>query len=152
MATYISHSPAETEALGESWGRAAESGLVIGLCGGLGAGKTQLVRGLARGLEIPARVHSPTFTLVNIYTGGRLGLFHLDLYRLETREQMVAAGLEEYLQPIGITVIEWADRWFEPVQSLKAKVQNQEHPVSNIKNQASTIRLRRVHIETLSDT
>ena len=101
MATFISHSPAETDALGETWGRAAERGLVIGLSGDLGAGKTQLVKGLARGLGITARVHSPTFALVNIYAGGRLPLFHLDLYRLETPEQIIAAGLEEYLQPGG---------------------------------------------------
>ena len=95
MAMFISHSPAETESLGESWGRAAKRGLVIGLSGDLGAGKTQLVKGIARGLDIAARVHSPTFTLVNEYSGGRLRLFHLDLYRLETRGQIVAAGLEE---------------------------------------------------------
>ena len=112
MAICISHSPAETEALGKTWGRAAQSGLVLGLCGDLGAGKTQLVKGLARGLGITARVHSPTFALVNIYTGGRLKLFHLDLYRLETREQILAAGLAEYLEPAGVTVIEWAERWF----------------------------------------
>jgi tRNA threonylcarbamoyladenosine biosynthesis protein TsaE len=112
MATLISHSPAETEALGEAWGREAESGWVLGLCGELGAGKTQLVRGLARGLGCSDRVHSPTFTLVNIYGGGRLRLFHIDLYRLETREQIIAAGLEEYLNPAGIAVIEWAERWF----------------------------------------
>ena len=113
MATFISHSPAETEALGESWGRAAQRGLVIGLSGDLGAGKTQLVKGLARGLGITARVHSPTFTLVNEYDGGRLQLFHLDLYRLESPEQIVAAGLEEYLRPAGVAVIEWAERLFE---------------------------------------
>ena len=110
MATFISHSPAETESLGECWGRAAQTGLVIGLSGDLGAGKTQLVKGLARGLGITARVHSPTFTLVNEYAGGRLRLFHLDLYRLETRGQILAAGLEEYLQPDGVAVIEWAER------------------------------------------
>jgi tRNA threonylcarbamoyladenosine biosynthesis protein TsaE len=112
MGTSISHSPGETEALGESRGRTAWRGLVLGLSGDLGAGKTQLVKGLARGLEITQRVHSPTFALVNIYTGGRLTLFHLDLYRLETREQILAAGLEEYLTPDGVTVIEWAERWF----------------------------------------
>ncbi len=110
MPTFISHGPAETESLGERWGRAAQRGLVIGLSGDLGAGKTQFVKGLARGLGIPARVHSPTFTLVNEYGGGRLRLFHLDLYRLETRGQMVSAGLEEFLQPDGVTVIEWAER------------------------------------------
>jgi tRNA threonylcarbamoyladenosine biosynthesis protein TsaE len=112
MATLISHSSAETEALGETLGLEATSGLIIGLSGDLGAGKTQLVKGIARGLHIPGRVHSPTFTLVNIYTGGRLTLFHIDLYRLETQDQIIAAGLEEYLHPAGITVIEWAERWF----------------------------------------
>src|SRR5437660_8102504 len=117
MATSISHSPSETEALGETWGRVAQSGLVLGLSGDLGAGKTQLVKGLARGLAITQRVHSPTFALVNIYAGGRLTLFHLDLYRLETREQILAAGLEEYLTPDGVTVIEWAERWFGEMRS-----------------------------------
>jgi tRNA threonylcarbamoyladenosine biosynthesis protein TsaE len=110
MATFISHSPAETGALGEAWGRAAQSGLVIGLSGDLGAGKTQLVKGIARGLGVAGPVHSPTFTLVNEYGGGRLRLFHLDLYRLETPRQIVSAGLDEFLQPDGVTVIEWAER------------------------------------------
>ena len=110
MVTLISHSPAETESLGESWGRAAQRGWVIGLTGDLGAGKTQLVKGLARGLGVMARVHSPTFTLVNEYAGGRLRLFHLDLYRLESRGQILSAGLEEYLQPDGVAVIEWVER------------------------------------------
>ncbi len=112
MATSISHSAAETEALGEAWGRRAAPGLVIGLSGDLGAGKTQLVKGLARGLGSPVRVHSPTFALVNIYEGGRLTLYHLDLYRLETPEQILGAGLEEFLHPNGVTAIEWAERWF----------------------------------------
>lgn len=112
MGTYISHSPAETETLGEQWGRAAKRGLVIALSGDLGAGKTQFVRGLARGLGVATRVHSPTFTLVNEYAGGRLRLFHLDLYRLETPEQILSAGIEEFLEPDGVSVIEWAERWF----------------------------------------
>jgi tRNA threonylcarbamoyladenosine biosynthesis protein TsaE len=110
MATFISHSPAETESLGETFGRAASHGLVIALSGELGAGKTQLVKGIARGLVVTARVHSPTFTLVNEYGGGRLKLFHLDLYRLESRAQIMSAGLEEFLQPDGVAVIEWAER------------------------------------------
>src|SRR5882724_1073481 len=110
MATYTSHSPADTEALGEKLGRTVERGRVIALSGDLGAGKTQFVRGLARGLGIAARVHSPTFTLVNEYGGGRLKLFHLDLYRLETREQILSAGIEEFLKPAGVAVIEWAER------------------------------------------
>ena len=110
MATFISHSPAETESLGERWGREAQRGLVIALSGDLGAGKTQLVRGFARGLGVSTRVHSPTFTLVNEYGSGRMKLFHLDLYRLETAEQIHGAGIEEFLQPDGVAVIEWAER------------------------------------------
>ena len=106
----ISHNPAETEALGEKFGRAAERGLVLALSGDLGAGKTQLVKGIARGLGAAARVHSPTFTLVNEYGGGRLKLFHLDLYRLETPAQILSAGIEEFLSPDGVAVIEWAER------------------------------------------
>ena len=111
MATLISHSPEETAALGEAWGREAKPGWVLGLSGDLGAGKTQLVKGLARGLGVPGRVHSPTFALVNEYAGGRLPLFHLDLYRLETQAQIAGAGLEEYLRPSGVTVVEWVERW-----------------------------------------
>jgi tRNA threonylcarbamoyladenosine biosynthesis protein TsaE len=110
MATCISHSPQETEALGEQWGRTATAGLVLALSGDLGAGKTQLVRGLARGLGVTSRVHSPTFTLVNEYGGGRLKLFHLDLYRLETPDQIHSAGIEDFLNPDGVAVIEWAER------------------------------------------
>ena len=146
MATFISHSPAETESLGEQWGLDATPGLVIGLSGDLGAGKTQLVKGIARGLGVTARVHSPTFTLVNEYSGGRLKLFHLDLYRLETRDQIIAAGLEEYLQPDGVAVIEWAERWW-----------GKQHPTSNIQHPTSNpgtlvAKARLVQIEVLNDT
>jgi tRNA threonylcarbamoyladenosine biosynthesis protein TsaE len=141
MATFISHSPEETESLGERWGREAQTGLVIGLSGDLGAGKTQLVKGLARGLGIAARVHSPTFTLVNEYGGGRLRLFHLDLYRLETRRQIVSAGLEEFLQPDGVAVIEWAERWFE-----KHRTSNIEHRTSNLG------KVRQVQIEIIGES
>ena len=147
MATTISHSPAETAALGEQWGHSAPSGLVIGLCGDLGAGKTQFVKGLARGLGIEARVHSPTFALINIYTGGRLTLFHLDLYRLDTLEQIAAAGLEEYLWPAGVTVIEWAERWFGEGRRKK-----EECRMQNPEAASQVPGLRQVHIEVLSET
>src|SRR5580698_10161851 len=110
MPILISHNPADTEALGENFGRAAKHGWVIALSGDLGAGKTQFVKGLARGLGISSRVHSPTFAIVAEYTGGRMALFHLDLYRLETPEEIHGAGVEEFLQPDDVAVIEWAER------------------------------------------
>ena len=161
MATFISHSPAETESLGGAWGRAAQRGWVIALSGELGAGKTQLVKGMARGLGIAARVHSPTFALVNIYSGGRLTLFHWDLYRLDTRQQIAAAGLEDYLSPAGVTVIEWAERWFGGVQSPKSKAQSPESPITNHQSPIADCQLpigslaqpfRMVQIEVLSET
>lgn len=124
---FISHSPAETESLGETWGRSAPRGLVIALSGDLGAGKTQLVRGLARGLGFDGRIHSPTFTLVNTYEGGRLPLFHLDLYRLETLEQIHGAGVDEYLQPDGVAVIEWAERMLR----VPCSVSDTQHATCN---------------------
>jgi tRNA threonylcarbamoyladenosine biosynthesis protein TsaE len=118
MAILISHSPEETVAIGEEWGRAAQRGWVIGLSGDLGAGKTQLVKGIARGLGSAARVHSPTFTLLNEYDDGRLPLFHLDLYRLDSRADVITAGLEDYLtQPGGVTVVEWIERWLPKGES-----------------------------------
>ncbi|MDE2679967.1 MAG: tRNA (adenosine(37)-N6)-threonylcarbamoyltransferase complex ATPase subunit type 1 TsaE [Verrucomicrobiota bacterium] len=117
MATIISNSPEETLALGESWAEEAQPGWVIGLEGDLGAGKTQLVKGIARGLGITEPVTSPTFTLVSEYECGKsqLPLHHLDFYRLENDEQILTAGLEPYFSPEGITVIEWVNRWTGPL-------------------------------------
>ena len=123
MATFISHSPVETEALGEKFGRAARRGLVFALSGDLGAGKTQLVRGVARGLGCTSKVHSPTFTLVNEYGGGRLNLFHLDLYRLETAGQILSAGIEEFLSPDGVSVIEWAERLEDKGKFVRVRIE-----------------------------
>ncbi|MDA1274754.1 MAG: tRNA (adenosine(37)-N6)-threonylcarbamoyltransferase complex ATPase subunit type 1 TsaE [Verrucomicrobia bacterium] len=112
MATFISHSVSETEAFAEQRVVGLDTGWVIGLVGDLGAGKTQFARGIARGIGVTDRIHSPTFALLNIYETGRVPLYHIDLYRLETHDQIVAAGLEDYiLDPLGIAVIEWMDRW-----------------------------------------
>ena len=111
MVTLTSKSPEETFRLGAELAVSVEAGLVVGLIGDLGAGKTQFVKGFAAGLGITERVHSPTFTLVNEYRSGRLPCYHLDLYRLDTAEQILGAGLEPYFKPAGaITVIEWFDR------------------------------------------
>tara|TARA_B100000586_G_C19716803_1_gene263920 strand:+ start:36 stop:458 length:423 start_codon:yes stop_codon:yes gene_type:complete len=113
MATIISNSPEETLVIGEAWATEAQTGWVIGLDGDLGAGKTQLVKGVARGLGIAGPVNSPTFTLVCEYEG-TTKLNHLDFYRLQNIDQIIAAGLEPYLSPNGITIIEWFSRWTGP--------------------------------------
>ena len=123
MVTHISSSPAETEALGEQLARSLPIGYVVGLSGELGAGKTQLVRGFARGLGVTERIHSPTFALVNVYASGRVPLYHLDLYRLQTDEEIISAGLTEYFEPRGMAVIEWAERWHGPIPSCYWRVQ-----------------------------
>jgi tRNA threonylcarbamoyladenosine biosynthesis protein TsaE len=103
-------SPEETEAVGEALGRAARGGELIGLVGELGAGKTCLVRGLARGLGIdPDRVHSPSFIIVTEYPGGRLPLAHVDLYRLDAPVPD-AEFLREVLHGEGVAAVEWFDR------------------------------------------
>jgi tRNA threonylcarbamoyladenosine biosynthesis protein TsaE len=103
------HNPEETEAVGEKLARDLRSGDVVGLYGGLGAGKTCLVRGLARGLESSGPVSSPTFTLLNEYPG-RLPLYHFDLYRIATPVEVEDLGFEEYIAGPGVCVVEWAEK------------------------------------------
>lgn len=120
MKTYVTRSVAETEALGASLGARLAPGTVLGLSGDLGAGKTAFVRGLVRGVGSEARVHSPTFALLNEYRGGRCVVHHLDLYRLQGAADVRAAGLGEHLlRPEGITVVEWIERWEEPLPGLR---------------------------------
>ena len=109
-------SAAETRALGRALGRAAAPGTVLALTGPLGAGKTQLAKGVAQGLDVATVVNSPTFVLMNEHEG-RLRLFHIDAYRLDDPEDALAAGLLDERQAGGVTVIEWADRlegWLPP--------------------------------------
>lgn len=104
-----SRSPDETEALGERIGRAMEPETVVALIGDLGAGKTTLTKGIARGLDVPDLVHSPTFTLIHEHSG-RLPIYHFDLYRLDTPEQIEDLGYEDYFYGGGVTVVEWAEK------------------------------------------
>jgi len=104
------HSVGETLEFGGRLARELQPGDVIALSGELGAGKTALVKGIAHGLGITADVTSPTFTLIHEYGGGRLPLFHVDLYRLDSTPQALAIGIEDYLNGPGVTVIEWAER------------------------------------------
>lgn len=107
---YLSHSELETEAVGRELGQSLSPGAVVACWGDLGLGKTALIRGLARGLGYPGRVTSPTFTIVNEYEGGRLPLFHFDLYRLEGEEDLFSIGWEDYLDRGGVCAVEWSER------------------------------------------
>lgn len=100
-----------TVALGKELVQGAQAGAVWALVGDLGAGKTHFVKGLAEGLGAAATVTSPTFTLVHEYASGRLPLYHLDFYRLESADEALNLGLDEYLDGDGLTVIEWADKF-----------------------------------------
>jgi len=99
----------ETLDLGDRLGRELQRGAVVALFGELGAGKTALIKGIARGLGIRQEVTSPTFTIVHEYGGGRLPLFHIDLYRLDSVAQALAVGIEDYLDGDGVTTIEWPE-------------------------------------------
>jgi len=100
----------DTEALGERLGTVAVPGTVLAFRGGLGAGKTVLSRGLARGLGISDQVTSPTYTLVNEYDGGRLPLYHIDCYRLGGPDEFDFLDARRYLYGRGICAIEWSER------------------------------------------
>ena len=104
------HSEAETEALAQALAETLRPGEVLALDGGLGAGKTAFTRGLALGLGYPGRVQSPTFTIVNEYLGGRLPLFHFDLYRLNAPEELFDLGWEDYLDRGGVCAAEWSEK------------------------------------------
>lgn len=107
--TFTTHSAAETEALGEQLAARLTGGEVIAYTGDLGAGKTAFTRGLARGLGITDRVTSPTFTIVNEYEGGRLPLFHFDMYRLSSSDELYDIGWEDYLARGGVCAVEWSE-------------------------------------------
>ena len=106
---FITKSPEETERLGEQLGETLHGGEVIAYLGDLGAGKTAFTRGLARGLGISMRVTSPTYTIVNEYTGGRLPLFHFDMYRLSSSDELFDIGWEDYLLRGGVCAVEWSE-------------------------------------------
>jgi tRNA threonylcarbamoyladenosine biosynthesis protein TsaE len=113
VATFISNSPAETEAYGRRFAKDVDAGLVLALKGELGSGKTQFVKGLVAGVSSSAAVTSPTFTIVHEYSGGRLPVYHLDFFRLEDRQSVARLGLDDYFFGDGVSVIEWADRFPE---------------------------------------
>ena len=114
--TYITNSPAETEALGEALGKILPAGTVLAYFGDLGAGKTAFTRGLARGLGYQDAVTSPTYTIVNEYLGGRLPLVHFDMYRLRSAEDLWDIGWEDYLDRGGVCAVEWSENVREALE------------------------------------
>lgn len=106
---YTTHSPEETERLGAALARKLTPGTLIAYRGDLGAGKTAFTRGLARGLGCREIVTSPTYTIVNEYLGGRIPLFHFDMYRLGSSDDLWDIGWEDYLERGGICAVEWSE-------------------------------------------
>ena len=106
---YITNSPEETEELGARLAQTLTPGTVLAYQGDLGAGKTAFTRGLARGLGYKEPVTSPTYTIVNEYLGGRLPLFHFDMYRLSSEEDLWDIGWEDYLERGGVCAVEWSE-------------------------------------------
>ena len=106
---FITHSPEETEALGQALGKVLPPGTVLAYEGDLGAGKTAFTRGLAQGLGCTDMVTSPTYTIVNEYLSGRLPLFHFDMYRLRSAEDLWDIGWDDYLERGGICAVEWSE-------------------------------------------
>ena len=107
--TYTTNSPAQTEALGAALAKLLPAGTILAYRGDLGAGKTAFTRGLARGLGCTDLVTSPTYTIVNEYLGGRLPLFHFDMYRLASSDDLWDIGWEDYLDRGGICAVEWSE-------------------------------------------
>ncbi len=106
---WITHSPEQTEAVGQALGRVLHAGTVIAYRGDLGAGKTAFTRGLARGLGASDAVTSPTYTVVNEYLSGRLPLFHFDMYRLGSADELWDIGWDDYLDRGGVCAVEWSE-------------------------------------------
>ena len=106
---FLTNSPEETEAVGAALGKILPAGTILAYRGDLGAGKTAFTRGLARGLGYREPVTSPTYTIVNEYQGGRLPLFHFDMYRLASSDDLWDIGWEDYLERGGVCAVEWSE-------------------------------------------
>ena len=113
---FITNSPFETEQIGASFGAKLPAGVILAYRGDLGAGKTAFTRGLARGLGYTEPVTSPTYTIVNEYLGGRLPLFHFDMYRLRSADDLWDIGWEDYLDRNGICAVEWSENVREALE------------------------------------
>ena len=123
----LSHSPEDTEDIGARLAEQLEPGAVVAFTGDLGAGKTAFTRGLARGLGIPDRITSPTFTIVNEYEGA-IPLFHFDMYRLNSSEDLFDIGWEDYLSRGGVCAVEWSEQVADALPEDAVTVTLSRHP------------------------
>ena len=136
---FLTHSPEATEALGEALGRRLRGGEIVAYYGDLGAGKTAFTRGLARGLDISSRVTSPTYTIVNEYLGGRLPLFHFDMYRLSSAADLFDIGWEDYLLRGGVCAVEWSENVQEALESaLTVRIEKRSDETREITIEGNT--------------
>jgi len=119
---FVTHSREETEALGARLADALTEGRVVAFTGDLGAGKTAFVSGMAKALGVEERVTSPTFTIVNEYEGGRLPLFHFDMYRLGSADELFHIGWEDYLARGGVCAVEWSENVAEAIEPDAVRV------------------------------
>ena len=118
----VTNSPEETRALGEKLAGTLKPGDVLLLKGDLGAGKSELTRGIARGLGVKETVTSPSFTILNVYESGRCPLYHFDWYRLEDAEEIFELGMDEYLGGDGVAVVEWPEKCPEAIPEKYTEV------------------------------
>ena len=126
---FVTHSPEETRKLGERLAKELNPGAVVAFTGDLGAGKTAFVSGMAQGLGISERVTSPTFTIVNEYLGGRLPLFHFDMYRLPDSDALFDIGWgEDYLDRGGVCAVEWSEQVADALPKDTVTVSLARHP------------------------
>ncbi|MDQ2918384.1 MAG: tRNA (adenosine(37)-N6)-threonylcarbamoyltransferase complex ATPase subunit type 1 TsaE [Verrucomicrobiota bacterium] len=130
----ISRSPEETVRAGFACAERAAARDVFGLTGDLGAGKTQFVKGFVTGIGGAAEVTSPTFTLIHEYSGGRLPVYHFDFYRIESAQELVRLGFDEYVEGDGVCIIEWADRFRDllPARSIWISIASKSETMREI--------------------
>ena len=114
---FFTNSPSETEKIGEALGKILPAGTILAYEGDLGAGKTAFTRGLARGLDCREAVTSPTYTIVNEYLGGKIPLFHFDMYRLRCADDLFDIGWDDYLERGGICAVEWSENVWEAMEN-----------------------------------
>ncbi len=130
----ISRSPEETMRAGFALAERVAARDVFGLTGDLGAGKTQFVKGFVTGIGGAAEVTSPTFTLIHEYSGGRLPVYHFDFYRIESAQELVRLGFDEYVEGDGVCIIEWADRFRDllPARSIWISIASKSETMREI--------------------